>query len=190
MIREIYIDAGKNAPRVGGLLIGDDVSLQLPFEATDELTQFIRELETVFKEFQPNVNTARLFAPAELLAPGSQANWEKRYLNVLKQYDFVTLMARPSNGVESDSQGWLEALVDQLAKIPTALNRTAFLLPTMDKRSRHSTTSGHLAAQLGLLQLGGARNFGYYPDRVLEDYPAADVIRPVISLKTNPGRQS
>jgi poly-beta-1,6-N-acetyl-D-glucosamine N-deacetylase len=181
-IKEIYEDAAKNAPRIGGVLLGDDKN-SVAF-AENGLIAFTRELVATFKLYQPYAFTA-LLVPAFDSRTGTDL--VPVFAGLFKQYDFITVSVPQIVENPDDTENRLEALMDKLAQIPFAFNSTAFLLHTM-AGSKH-IPSEHLAAQLRLLQQNGARNFGYFPDQITQDYPAFTVIQPVLSLHTNPGQQ-
>ncbi|MEQ1544192.1 poly-beta-1,6-N-acetyl-D-glucosamine N-deacetylase PgaB [Methyloglobulus sp.] len=185
MIKEIYEDAAKNAPRIGGLLFGNDEKPGA-FSGND-LTQFTHELMTIFKVHQPYAFTARLIPAASVTDIKAGENAAPTFASLLKHYDFVTLSLTKAAEDTSDTDHWLELLTDKVAQIPNALNTTVFLLPTTEGESR--IPSEQLADQLRLLQQNGGRNFGYYPDQAAHDHPLLTVIRAAISLQTNPGKQ-
>ena len=181
-IKEIYEDVAKNAPaQIGGLLFDDDMG-QGEFDS-DYLTCLLQELSTVFKFYQPDVLTARIISPDLVFNTGTA----KSFSEIVKQYDFVTVAAMPVGKDANNPERWLKALVGRVAQTPGALEKTAFLLTSMDRWTRMPIASERLVAQLRLLQQSGVRNFGYYPDLVLQDHPAFSAIRPAISLKMNPG---
>jgi poly-beta-1,6-N-acetyl-D-glucosamine N-deacetylase len=172
---EIYEDIGKNAPRVAGVVFDADATLS-EFEDT-------RALAAAFKAGQPNAMTARIITPAAVLNAHAEPRLTQAFTDALKRYDFVVLSARPDAHDEKNIDAWLSDLVNAVMRVPGAINTTAFLLDSK------SLSSARLAAQLRLLQRNGARNFGYSPDDVSRDHPALAIVRPAISLKTNPGRQ-
>jgi len=181
-IKEIYEDVAKNAPaQIGGLLFDDDMG-QGEFDS-DYLTCLLQELSTVFKFYQPDVLTARIISPDLVFNTGTA----KSFSEIVKQYDFVTVAAMPVGKDANNPERWLKALVGRVAQTPGALEKTAFLLTSMDRWTRMPIASERLVAQFRLLQQSGVRNFGYYPDLVLQDHPAFSAIRPAISLKMNPG---
>jgi biofilm PGA synthesis lipoprotein PgaB len=180
VIMEIYEDTAKNAPRIGGLLLGDDKS-SIAF-AENDLTTFTHELIATFKVHQPYAFIARL-VPA--FDNKMRVNAVPAFESLLKQYDFVTVSVSQIVENPGNTENRLEALTDKVAQIPDALNNTAFLIHTMAGSER--IPSEHLAAQLRLLQQNGVRNFGYYPDQVFHNHPVFTVVRPAISLHTNPG---
>jgi poly-beta-1,6-N-acetyl-D-glucosamine N-deacetylase len=178
-ITEIYEDLGNNAPRVAGVVFGADATLS-EFEDT-------RALAAAFKAGQPNAMTARIITPATVLSAHAKPELTQPFANALKRYDFVVLSAKPEAHDEKDIDAWLSNLVNAVMRVPGAINTTAFLLDSMV--DQQPIASARLAAQLRLLQRNGARNFGYSSDNVARDHPALAIVRPAISLKTNPGRQ-
>lgn len=155
-IKDIYEDAAKNAPRIGGLLLGDDKKSVTV--AGNDLAAFTHELIATFKVHQPYAFTA-LFVTAFYNKMGIDA--APAFESFLKQYDFVTVPVSRIIEDPDDTENKLEALTDKVAQIPIALNSTAFLIHTTAGSER--IPSEHLATQLRLLQQNGVRNFGYYP---------------------------
>lgn len=184
-IKEIYEDAAKNTPQIGGLLFDDDME-QNGLDS-NYLSCFLLELSAAFKFYQPQALVARMISPRLVFEPNVNAGTAKSFSEIIKQYDFVTVAAMPAGKDANNPERWLKALVEHVAQTPGALEKTAFLLTSMDRRTRMPIASERLAAQLRLLQQSGVRNFGYYPDLVLQDHPAFSIIRPAISLKMNPG---
>lgn len=184
-IKEIYEDAAKNTPQIGGLLFDDDMD-QGELDS-NYLTCFLQELSTAFKFYQPQAFTARMVSPGLVFEPNVNTGTAKSFSEIVKQYDFVTVAAMPAGKDANNPERWLKALVEHVAQTPGALEKTAFLLASVDRQTRMPIASERLAAQLRLLQQSGVRNFGYYPDLVLQDHPAFSAIKPAISLKMNPG---
>jgi biofilm PGA synthesis lipoprotein PgaB len=179
-ITEIYDDAGKNAPRIGGLALGFDTELKSYEE--HNLIPFTQELIATFKLHQPYAFYSRII-------PGTALMTKERKLtnlaNLHKYYDFVTLTLADLDGLKDDANQLMKIYTDSVREIPGGLNSTAFLLPV--RATPEHQPDDKLAHQLQVLQQHGARNFGYYPDVAALDYPAISVIKPVISLHTNPG---
>ena len=185
-IKEIYEDAAKNTPQIGGLLFDDDDMEQNGLDSNC-LSCFLQEISAAFKFYQPQALVARMISPRLVFEPNVNTGTAKSFLEIVKQYDFVAIAAMPAGKDANNPERWLKALVEHVAQTPGALEKTAFLLNSMDSRTRMPIASERLVAQLRLLQQIGVRNFGYYPDLVLQDHPAFSAIRPAISLKMNPG---
>lgn len=152
---------------------------------TEYLNQFTLALAGAFKLGQPNAMTARMIAPAAVLNPQAGPQLAQSYGDALKTYDFVVVSMASATWHDKDTG--LKALVNAVARVPGALNTTAFLLPSFANLQPIPTP--RIAAQLRYLQQLGARNFGYDPDNGYLDHPALAAIRPAISLKSNPGRR-
>lgn len=184
-IKEIYEDAAKNTPQIGGLLFDDEME-QNGIDG-NYLSCFLQELSAAFKFYQPQALVARMISPRLVFEPNGNTGTAKSFLEIVKRYDFVTVAAMPAGKDANNPERWLKTLVEYVAQTPGALEKTAFLLTSMDSLTRMPIASERLVAQLRLLQQSGVRNFGYYPDLVLKDHPALSTIRPAISLKMNPG---
>ena len=185
IIKDIYGDAAKNSPRIGGLLLGEEMDAKIYPDG--DLAAFAQELITVFKVHQPYAFTARLIPSAILSNDEPGTNSSPNFANLLKQYDFVTVAIPQLIDNPDGTENMQEALVDTVAQIPGALNSTAFLLHTTAGKAL--VPSEQVASQLQFLQQNGARNFGHYPDQAADGHPVFTVIRPAISLQTNPGQK-
>ena len=185
IIKDIYDDAAKNAPRVGGLLLGEIKDANVNSES--DLTAFAQELITIFKVHQPYAFIARLMPSSALADDKAVTNTSSSLASLRKHYDFVTIAIPQIDDHSGNTESELEVLTEKVAQIPGALNGTVFLLNTAT--GEEPVTSELLAAQLQILQQNGARNFGYYPDQVSQNHPAFAVIRSALSLQTNPGQQ-
>jgi poly-beta-1,6-N-acetyl-D-glucosamine N-deacetylase len=152
-----------------------------------DLASFAHELIATFKVHQPYAFTARLIPPVILSNDEPGTNSSPSFANLLKQFDFVTVAVSQVIDNPSDTEDRLEALIDKVAQTPGALNSATFLLHTTTGKAL--VPSEQLASQLQFLQQNGARNFGYYPDQAANDHPVFTVIRPAISLQTNPGQK-
>ncbi len=185
MVKEIYDDAAKNAPRIGGLLLGEEIDAKV--NSGENLESFAHELIATFKVHQPYAFTARLIPSTSLFNDKPRTNTSLNFANLLKQYDFVTVEVPQVIDNSSATENKLKALMDNMTQTPGASNSVTFLLHTTAGKAL--VPSEQIATQLQVLQRNGARNFGYYPDRAPSDHPVFTVIRPAISLQTNPGLQ-
>ena len=85
-------------------------------------------------------------------------------------------------------QPWLKRLAARVAMLPGAMARTVFELQTRDWRSKTPLDDKQLAADMATLRRAGAVNYGYYPDDMVNGHPAVTVIKPQLSLRSNPYR--
>ncbi len=195
-IKAIYEDAAKNAPRVAGIVFNDDTAAKNPgieFAhtstrhkiATEEqaLENFIEDLAITFRLHQPHALTVRKVSAAMLAEPYSGS--DNKFSNIIQTYDYVivSVTSDAASGVINNS---LSSLFDRVLTFPGAVKKTIMELPTATQKSRKPVPAILLANGFRQLQLQGARNFGYFPDVVLEDHPALEILRPTLSLKSNP----
>lgn len=191
-IKDIYEDAGKNAPRVAGIVFDDSAATSREtvlspdsrqranaseHQSLDRLTS---DLAAAFRMYQPHALTVRKVSSSFLAAA---AKTEIGRLS--KRYDFVILSVTPEDKAVN-SGSCFKNLVDCVMEIPEGLKRTVFEVRAVNDASRQPSSAIHLAQKLQQLQLNGARNFGYFPDDAVNDHPSLDVLRPLMSLKTNP----
>jgi peptidoglycan/xylan/chitin deacetylase (PgdA/CDA1 family) len=182
---DIYDDAGKNAPRIGGLLVGD-----LNQTLNTERIALSKNLITRFRIHQPYAFSAVL-NPADALMTdalmtdvGLTRNTE--LTDLIPQFDFITISLSTQTLQSNTMKQGLIKLSQQVAQTPNALNSTAWILPASDDDVLFS--SQQIAEHLQLLQQNGARNFGYYADQVKKAHPLISAMHPVLSLHTNPGK--
>ena len=149
---------------------------------TKTLTEHVRAIRG------PQIRTARNIFAQPILEPESEAWFAQNLDDFLATYDWTAPMAMPwmEHIPKDQADAWLGRLVDTVAQRPGALDKTVFELQARDWRRAGNETSNHVdSAQLAhwmkLLQLHGARSFGYYPDDFAQDKPKLDVIRPALS---------
>jgi len=154
---------------------------------TSELTAKVRAIRG------PQIKTARNIYALPVINPGSEHWFAQNLDDFLDAYDWVAPMAMPrmEQVPQKREHAWLDAMVDQIARRPGALDKTVFELQTRDWNQRHQPDGGALdvrvvAGWMQRLQLRGARNFGYYPDDFLADHPRMAGIRPLMSVAWYP----
>ena len=187
VIREIYADIGKNAPRVAGVVLDDDRVPGYPKPPMTPLSRYGDDYIAAFKAGQPNALTAVLIQIDTSSSRPSPAVSPRTIEEHLKHVDFVVFSTHFRGAGANRYQQVLTSQVEAAARTSGAMERTAFLV---DRMAAGVALPGQvLVEQLQWLQRSGARNFGYVNDNVSLDEPALSVIRPAISLKINPGRQ-
>lgn len=151
------------------------------------LIDFTKQLtETVRAVRGPQVETARNIYAMPVLDPASETWFAQNLHDFLGTYDWTAPMAMPlmENVPPEQADAWLDSLVNRVARIPGALDKTVFELQARDwrKTGEHADISGEqLADWMRQLKLSGAKNYGYYPDDFLNDQPEMSAIRPTFS---------
>lgn len=188
-IKDIYDDVGKNAPRVAGIIF-DDSAPKLYEDAAEQVSinYFSHELAAIFKVHQPHALTVRKIRATLITKASADQKLSSVYTKLIQQYDFVMLSVEPESHKTKEADYYPDKLIDFVAQSPQGLRSTIFELQSIPPKLHKLLPTIELANGLRQLQLKGARNFGYFPDDALNDYPSIDVIRPLMSLKTNPGR--
>ena len=153
---------------------------------TAYLNAFTLTLADKLREYQPMLLTARNLYAQPVLDPASEEWFAQNLEGFLASYDYTAIMAMPYMEGAADPERWLSQLLAKVKAIPGALNKTVFELQSRDWNSGKPIPGGALAAQMRQLHLGGARNFGYYPDDFHHDQPEEALIRPALSLETFP----
>jgi biofilm PGA synthesis lipoprotein PgaB len=147
----------------------------------------ILDLTAVFKKHQPQALTVLKVDSALITQQPSDNLSDKEIAEIVKQYDFFTLsIASESNFANANCCS--NSLIARLGRDPDVLKRAVFELETRDRITGEPTPAHQLAQHLRQLQVSGARNFGYSPDEVSTNQPTLEVLRPLISLKSNPNR--
>jgi biofilm PGA synthesis lipoprotein PgaB len=155
-------------------------------EKTSYLVRFTDELKGRAERFRKPLRTVRSLFARPVLDPAAEA-WTAQSLPAfLAAYDETAVMAMPILEEERDAGDFLARLLRAVAAQPAGLARTVFELQARDWRSGAAVPTATLAAWMRLLELGGARNLGYYPDDFLTDRPALDGLMPPFSLRSQP----
>jgi len=153
---------------------------------TERLVAWTDALTERARRYSPDIKTARNLYAAVVMNPDAE-RWFAQSLEVfLNHYDYTAVMAMPYMEKAKDPEHWLRRLVDKVAVIPGALNKTVFELQSVDWRKQEPLDSAILARHMRLLLRNGAANFGYYPEDFIKGYPDLDTILPAISLATEP----
>jgi biofilm PGA synthesis lipoprotein PgaB len=153
---------------------------------TEALTALTREITQRALVYRAPLVTARNLFARVVLDPQAETWFAQSFPNALASYDQVAVMAMPRMEAVPDSRKWLDALVRKVAETPGAMKKTVFELQARDWRSGIPVPTAELARQMRDLQLAGALNYGYYPDDFHHDQPVFAVIRPAISLSSQP----
>jgi biofilm PGA synthesis lipoprotein PgaB len=171
--------------------IRDDAELKKRWtqEKTAYINAFTVDLIKTLREYQPSLITARNLYAQPVLNPASEEWFAQTLPSFLATYDFTAIMAMPYMEGASDPEKWLSELLDKVKAQPGALTKTVFELQSRDWRSDKPISAETLVAQWRLLHLGGARNWGYYPDDFLKNQPEEKAIKAAISVETFAGRQ-
>jgi biofilm PGA synthesis lipoprotein PgaB len=109
--------------------------------------------------------------------------------DALHAYDYVALMAMPYlEAQRSHTTAWLLRLVADVRAHPDGLAKTVFELQGVDwARNNRRISDATLVEQINALRRAGVQSFGYYPDDFINGRPSLDALRPVLSLKSQPG---
>jgi biofilm PGA synthesis lipoprotein PgaB len=153
---------------------------------TEALTQLTQEITRRALTHRAPLLTARNIFARVVIEPEAETWYAQSFANALVAYDQVAVMAMPRLEQVQDKRKWLDALVRKAGQTPGALAKTVFELQARDWRSRTPVPTAELAQQMRDLQLLGALNYGYYPDDFHADQPVFAVVRPAISLSSQP----
>jgi len=152
------------------------------------LTDFTAELTARVRHYRPEIKTARNLYAAVILDPRAEEWFAQSFPDFLAHYDYTAVLAMPYLEGAPQPQPWLKRLAARVAAVPGAMARTVFELQTRNWRSKAPLDDAQLAADMAILRRAGVINYGYYPDDMVNDRPAVTVIRPQLSLRSNPYR--
>lgn len=184
VIDEIFDDMAKNAPRIAGLLLGDEAdAVDIKDKSTDG---FHRHLIARFKIHQPTTFVAR-YVPIKQWLKIKQTEQAPIMVKLLNQFDFVTFGVLTPSDNQAVKGLNLEAVMDNLAFVPRGLDGSTFLLQLTDSSKGGSAFGQTMTEQMQLLQQHGARNFGIYSNQLSQDSALFSQIKKVLSLHVNPG---
>jgi biofilm PGA synthesis lipoprotein PgaB len=156
---------------------------------TAYINEFTLSLANTVRQYNPALLTARVLHPRPVLEPQSEEWFAQSLPGFLAAYDFTVVTAMPYMEGADDPVQWLGQLLDKVKATPGALPRTIFQLQSRDWKTGKPIPAKTLAEQLRQLHLGGAPNFGYYPDDFRANQPDESVIKPVISVESHPARR-
>jgi len=150
------------------------------------LAQWTDVLADRARLFQGRVKTARNMYASAVLYPESEAWLAQSMAIFLSHYDYTAIMAMPYMENAKNPEEWLAKLVNKVAEIPGALDKTVFELQSVNWKKSTPVPAETLAEQMRILLLNGARHYGYYPDDFIQDRPNIETLRPVFSLTSLP----
>jgi len=152
------------------------------------LTDFTTELAARVRHYRPYIKTARNLYAAVILDPRAEEWFAQSFPDFLAHYDYTAVLAMPYLEGAPQPQPWLKRLAARVAAVPGAMARTVFELQTRDWRNKTPLDDKQLAADMAILRRAGVFNYGYYPDDMVNGHPAVAVIKPQLSLRSNPYR--
>ncbi|MCC2911223.1 poly-beta-1,6-N-acetyl-D-glucosamine N-deacetylase PgaB [Enterobacter asburiae] len=192
-VTDIYEDLARYAS-FNGVLFHDDAALTDVDDAGQNTTSqksqtligFTHALSLAVKHIRgPQIKTARNMFALPILQPESEAWFAQNLDDFLAEYDWTVPMAMPlMESVPADeSDAWLTRLVNAVAARPGALDKTIFELQARDwdQKPQRAVSDSQLAQWMRVLQLNGVKNYGYYPDDLLNNQPDISRIRPEFS---------
>jgi biofilm PGA synthesis lipoprotein PgaB len=152
---------------------------------TAALIDLTREILDRVGAYRAPLRSARNLFAAPVLDPRAEAWFAQSLPSFLAAYDQTALMAMPYLERVADLSARLDALVARVRTHPGGLEKVVFELQATDWRTDRAVPAAELARWMRRLQLGGALNFGYYPDDFSRDHPGLDTIGPAMSLRAD-----
>jgi biofilm PGA synthesis lipoprotein PgaB len=149
---------------------------------TAALIELTREALELSKAFRMPLKSARNLYAAPVLNSAAEAWFAQSLPAFLAAYDHTALLAMPYLEGATDPERWLDSLLERVKQHPGALDKVVFELQATDWRSPRPVDSNVIARAMRRLQLGGALNFGYYPDDFVRNHPTLELVKPALSL--------
>jgi biofilm PGA synthesis lipoprotein PgaB len=174
---------------VAAIRADQKLSAEWARKKTEYLTAFSLELVRLVKADHDDLATARNLFASVAMDPQSEAWMGQSLDDALHAYDYVALMAMPYlEAQRSHTTAWLLRLVADVRAHPDGLAKTVFELQGVDwARNNRRISDATLVEQINALRRAGVQSFGYYPDDFINGRPSLDALRPVLSLKSQPG---
>jgi biofilm PGA synthesis lipoprotein PgaB len=174
---------------VAAIRADQELSAEWARKKTEYLTAFSLELVRLVKADHDDLATARNLFASVAMDPQSEAWMGQSLDDALHAYDYVALMAMPYlEAQRSHTTAWLLRLVADVRAHPDGLAKTVFELQGVDwARNNRRISDATLVEQINALRRAGVQSFGYYPDDFINGRPSLDALRPVLSLKSQPG---
>jgi poly-beta-1,6-N-acetyl-D-glucosamine N-deacetylase len=155
---------------------------------TKFLIDFTDQLAARVRQYHPDIKTARnLYAPV-ILDSQSEEWFSQSFSGFLTHYDYTAVLAMPYLENAPHPREWLKQLAEHVAGTPGAMQRIVFELQSRDWRTKTPLADAVLAADMAVLRRAGATNIGYYPDDAVDGHPSITIIKPQLSLRSNPYR--
>jgi biofilm PGA synthesis lipoprotein PgaB len=140
------------------------------------------ELAARVRRHLPAIRTVRNIFSGALLDPAGMTYLAQDYDAFLETYDYVALLAMPRFEGASDAREFYERLVEAVAFRDSGLERTVFVLQTVDWNTSTRIATDELLDTMRWLLSQGVRNLGYYPDDFIFGHPEFDELRRGLSL--------
>ncbi|MBM7455476.1 biofilm PGA synthesis lipoprotein PgaB [Oceanisphaera litoralis] len=130
--------------------------------------------------------TARSIYADPIMNPDAERRFAQRLESFTEAYDYTVIMAMPYREKAERPASWLATLADR-ALTRAGGEKLVFGLQSRNWQTRQPVPDAELVSWLKLLQDKGIHNLGYYPDDFINNQPDPERLRPVFSLRVNPG---
>lgn len=162
---------------------------------TETLISFTRDLVNAARTYRAPLVTVRQSYAAPVFEEENEMKYAQEFGLFQKNYDYTAVLAMPlMENIGADDAGrWLDKLIGAVKQYPAGLQRSIFLLQTVDWRqpkdsSSRSIPEATIAAQMRQLTRSGAMNFSFTPDDFVRDQPRESALHGEFSLQTYPYR--
>jgi biofilm PGA synthesis lipoprotein PgaB len=153
---------------------------------TKILIELTNELRAAILRYRPEADIARIVYAPTLTDPDSEHWLAQSYIESLKAYDYVVIMAYPFMEEVAHPTDWLKGLVHSAKQLPLGLDKTVFKIQTYDWKTNRPIATRTINKWLRALVASGAKHIAYYPDNVIDNHPQARIIRDMISVDEFP----
>lgn len=153
---------------------------------TKTLIELTNELRAAILRYRPEADIARIVYAPTLTDHASEHWLAQSYIESLKVYDYVVIMAYPFMEEVASPTDWLQGLVHSAKQSPRGLDKTVFKIQTYDWKRGRPIPTRTIDKWLRALVGSGAKHIAYYPDNVIDNHPQVRIIRDMISVDDFP----
>lgn len=150
---------------------------------TQTLDDLLEALKARVKTYRPYAKFARNIFSEAVLNPGSQEWFAQSYPSMLKNYDYVVIMAYPEMENTKNPRKWLESLTKMVKSYPQGIQKTIFKIQTYDWQKENWINTDTVLKWMRELEAWGVWHLAYYPDDVFENEPKLEKVRLEMSTK-------
>ncbi len=150
---------------------------------TKAIDTLLSSLGKCVRIYRPFAKFARNIFAEAVLNPKSQEWFAQSYPLMLKQNDFVVIMAYPKMEKVRKPGNWLKDLVSVVKRYPDGIRKTVFKLQTYDWQKEQWIDSDTILKWMRELEALGAWHLAYYPDNVFKNEPNLGKVRLEMSTK-------
>ena len=162
---------------------------------TETLISFTRDLVNAVRKYRAPIVSVRELYAGPVLDRDNEEKYAQEFGLFQQNYDYAAVLAMPlmENVSADDAESWLKKLIGAVNRSSAGLQRSIFMLQSVDWRQPKNSPSWPIpvetiAAQMRQLARSGAMNFTFTPDDFIRDQPLESALHGDFSLQTYPYR--